>query len=119
MTNRKAFRTNGLSPDKFLYLRLVREVPKRIDDERKQELYQLMSVIGILASNVLKILNISNKLPASAKEVEEIFFRAYQLAKVESVDAMNTVLSHINTMRADAKFKVFTTALNTRIRRKG
>ena len=61
----------------------------------------------------------SKKLPASAKEVEEIFIRAYQLAKADSVEAMNTVLNHINTMSAEAKFNVFAEQLNARIRLEG
>lgn len=45
-------------------------------------------------------------LPAPAKEVFDIFMRAYQLAKGERNRAVQTVVSYIDTMGRDASYKV-------------
>lgn len=58
-------------------------------------------------------------LPAHAVEVLNIFMRAYRLAKKESADAKNTVLSYIKTLSADSSYKVFYTELYNQIRREG
>ena len=42
--------------------------------------------------------------------------KAYRLAKNESEEAKETVLSYIKTLSTDSSYKVFTTELNNRIR---
>lgn len=58
-------------------------------------------------------------LPAHAVEVLNIFMRAYRLAKNESADAKETVLSYINTLTNDDSYRVFSAELNNQIRREG
>lgn len=58
-------------------------------------------------------------LPAHAVEVLNVFMRAYRLAKNESTEAKETVLSYINTLTTDSSYRVFTTELNNQIRREG
>ena len=58
-------------------------------------------------------------LPAHAVEVLNVFMRAYRLAKNESDEAKQTVLSYINTLTNDSSYRVFTTELNNQIRREG
>lgn len=55
-------------------------------------------------------------LPTHAIEVLNIFMKAYRLAKRESEEAKETVLSYIKTLSTDSSYKVFTTELNNRIR---
>ena len=55
-------------------------------------------------------------LPTHAIEVLNIFMKAYRLAKNESEEAKETVLSYIKTLSTDSSYKVFTTELNNRIR---
>jgi len=59
------------------------------------------------------------RLPKDATEVLEIFMRAYQLAKNDSDEAKNIILSHISTMTKDNSYANFTRILNDRIKREG
>jgi len=59
------------------------------------------------------------KLQKDALDVLKIFIRAYQLAKRESGDAMNCVLSYIAAMTNDNSYATFTRELNASISREG
>jgi DNA-directed RNA polymerase subunit RPC12/RpoP len=59
------------------------------------------------------------RLERDAIEVLNIFLRAYKLAKNESGEAKNAVLSHISTMEKDNTYKNFIRELNTQIKREG
>lgn len=59
------------------------------------------------------------RLSKDATDVLNIFFRAYQLAKNESTEAKNIVISHISTMECDQAYNVFVRELNNLIRREG
>ena len=61
----------------------------------------------------------ATSLQANAVEVLNVFMRAYRLAKNESTEAKETVLSYINTLTTDSSYRVFTTELNNQIRREG
>lgn len=58
-------------------------------------------------------------LPAHAVEVLNVFMRAYRLAKNESIEAKETILSYIATLANDNSYKVFWGELNNQIRREG
>lgn len=58
-------------------------------------------------------------LPSHAMEVLNIFLRAYRLAKDESEDATQTILSYIDEMAKDNSYRVFTNELRNQIRREG
>jgi tetratricopeptide (TPR) repeat protein len=59
------------------------------------------------------------RLPKDANDVLNIFLRAYQLAKSESEQSKNVILSHISTMEQDGSYKTFLKELNARIKREG
>jgi DNA-directed RNA polymerase subunit RPC12/RpoP len=59
------------------------------------------------------------QLPAHAIEVLNIFLRTYQLAKKESEEAKNVVLSHITAMTNDNSYATFARELNAQIRQIG
>lgn len=58
-------------------------------------------------------------LPAHGVEVMNIFLRAYRLAKNESPQAKEAVLSYIYNMANDNSYKVFYNELNNQIKREG
>ena len=62
---------------------------------------------------------IGKQLPKDALDVLNIFMSAYQLAKSESDEAKNVVLSYISTMGKDGAYKNFICELNARIKREG
>lgn len=56
-------------------------------------------------------------LPAHAVEVLNIFMCAYRLAKKESEEAMQTVLTYIDSLAQDTSYSVFTNALEQQIKK--
>ena len=59
------------------------------------------------------------RLGKDAIDVLNVFLQAYQLAKIESAEAKNTVLSHVAAMEKDNSYKNFIRELNARIKREG
>jgi len=59
------------------------------------------------------------RLPKDAIDVQNVFMRAYQLAKSESSDAKKVVLSHISKMEKDGSYENFIRELNAQIKREG
>lgn len=62
---------------------------------------------------------VGKRLPAHAMEVLNIFIHAYRLAKAESDNAKQTVLSYIDMMEKDNSYKVFVKELKMQIKREG
>lgn len=58
-------------------------------------------------------------LPSHALDVLNIFMRAYNLAKNESEEAKNTILSYIENMGKDDSYRVFYKELASQIKGKG
>lgn len=56
-------------------------------------------------------------LPAHAMEVLNIFMNAYRLAKSESNEAQNIILSYINSLENDESYRIFATELIKYIKR--
>lgn len=59
------------------------------------------------------------KLSKDATEVLNVFLRSYQLAKSESEEAKNEVLSYIAAMEKDGTYKHFINELKSKIKREG
>ena len=57
------------------------------------------------------------QLPKDAVDVLKIFMQAYQLAKSESDEAKNVILSHISTMESENSYANFIQELNAQIKR--
>lgn len=55
------------------------------------------------------------RLPMHAKEVLDIFLKAYNLAKSESENAKNIVLTYINTIEQDDSYNIFARELKKKI----
>jgi len=62
---------------------------------------------------------VKKHLPPHAVEVMNTFMQAYLLAKNESSDAKEAVLSYIDTLRQDSSYSVFYNELKAQIQREG
>lgn len=62
---------------------------------------------------------IGRHLPAPAAEVLNIFMRAYRLAKSESDEAKNTILSYVNDLAQDNSYRVFANELRKQLQKEG
>ncbi len=71
------------------------------------------SLFGMLDKMTVK------RLPAPAEEVLQIFMRAYRLAKAESEDAKQTVVSYIDNLSNDNSYKAFANVLKQSIQQEG
>ena len=57
------------------------------------------------------------RLPMHAKEVLDIFIKAYNLAKSESENSKNIVLTYINAIEQDDSYNIFARELKKKIRK--
>ena len=55
------------------------------------------------------------RLPMHAKEVLDIFLKAYNLAKSEGENSKNIVLTYINTIEQDDSYNIFARELKKKI----